>query len=72
MDIIFILILIIIFTIFVIIIIDLVRFLLNEFNYANQKINFDEYYQNWGMWSKYTLLGNIITLIEEIYNKIRE
>lgn len=72
MDIIFILILIIIFTIFVIIIIDLVRFLLNEFNYANQIINFDEYYYNWGMWLKYTLLGNILTLIEKIYNKIKE
>lgn len=72
MDIIFILIFIIIFTIFVIVIIDLVRYLKNELEYANQKINFDEYYYNWGIWLEYTLLGNIITLVEKIYNKIKE
>lgn len=72
MDIIFIIILIIVLILFIIIFIDFMRYVVNEFNYMNQKINFDEYYYNWGMWSGYTLLGNLITLVEKIYNKIKE
>lgn len=72
MDIIFTVILIIVLVLFTIIFIDFMRYVVNEFNYMNQKINFDEYYYNWGMWLEYTLLGKIITLVEKVYNKIKE
>ena len=61
----------ILFVILIALLIDAFEWLYIEFMYNNKQITFNDYYERWLNWYKYTMLGKLIEFIEEIHYRLK-